>query len=57
MELTRIPTSMISWLLKCFDVGSRMFSIDLLWSFQILEYDVHDVFCFPLNPNKNLEFP
>ena len=55
LKLCRNPTSMFGWLVDCFDLGSCMFSINSLKFFSISKHDVYDVFCLPLNPNKDVE--
>ena len=55
LKLCRNPTSMFGWVVDSFDLGSCMFSIDSLKCFSISEHDVYDVFCLPLNPNKDVE--
>ncbi|KAL2902625.1 Ubiquitin-like-specific protease 1A [Bienertia sinuspersici] len=53
MKLTRTVTTMLPWLVDCFDHGSCMFLFGGK-EFMIDEYDVYDVFGLPLNPSKDV---
>ncbi|KAL2935777.1 Halomucin [Bienertia sinuspersici] len=54
MKLTKIVSTMLTWLVDCFDHRSCMFLFGGK-EFMIDEYDVYDVFGLPLNPSKDVE--
>ncbi|KAL2902795.1 Halomucin [Bienertia sinuspersici] len=53
MKLTKTVSTMLPWLVDCFDHGSCMFLFGGK-EFMIDEYDVYDVFGLPLNPSKDV---
>ena len=49
LQLSRKNTQMMYWCIKCFDGVSSLFTISDSKQFEITDYDVYDLFMFPLS--------